>query len=109
MLYGGFADGGTRRWGRIKSTAAQYRREILTDLYFRSRVPLLAEITEKGLMLNLSAGITTYVAHHGRAFLGRLQYSGAAKPHARPIRVYALVWLRGWLLRLEIFSRRWAT
>jgi len=35
--------------GMIKSTAAQYRREILTDLYFRSRVPLLADITENGL------------------------------------------------------------
>ena len=54
---------GLDEWGRIKSTAAQYRREILTDLYFRSRVPLLADITEEGLMLNAAAGITTYVSH----------------------------------------------
>src|SRR6185295_6737384 len=49
--------------GRIRSTAAQYRREILTDLYFRSRVPLLADITEDGLKQLPALGITTYVSH----------------------------------------------
>ena len=72
MLYGKVsADAaGLDEWGRIKSTAAQYRREILTDLYFRSRVPQLADITEEGLMLNAGAGITTYVSHiMGERFL----------------------------------------
>jgi len=72
MLYGKVsADAaGLDESGMIKSTAAQYRREILTDLYFRSRVPLLADITEQGLMLNAGAGITTYVSHiMGERFL----------------------------------------
>ncbi len=72
MLYGKVsADAaGLDEFGRIKSTAAQYRREILTDLYFRSRVPELAKITEDGLRLNAAAGITSYVSHiMGERFL----------------------------------------
>lgn len=56
--------------GRVRSTATQYGRGILVDLYFNSRVPLLADITEDGLLKNAAAGITTYVSHiMGQRFL----------------------------------------
>ena len=87
MLYGKFdADAaGLDEWGRIKSTAAQYRREIFTDLYFRSRVPQLADITEEGLMLNAAAGITTYVSHiMGERFMDA--FNLLARENRMPVR-----------------------
>jgi predicted amidohydrolase YtcJ len=87
QIYGKFdADAaGLDEWGRIKSTAAQYRREIFTDLYFRSRVPKLAEITEEGLMLNAAAGITTYVSHiMGERFMDA--FNMLARQNRMPVR-----------------------
>jgi hypothetical protein len=87
QIYGKFdADAaGLDEWGRIKSTAAQYRREIFTDLYFKSRVPLLADITEEGLMLNAAAGITTYVSHiMGERFMDA--FNLLARENRMPVR-----------------------
>jgi predicted amidohydrolase YtcJ len=87
QIYGDFdADAaGLDEWGRIKSTAAQYRREIFTDLYFQSRVPLLADITEEGLMLNAAAGITTYVSHiMGERFMDA--FNLLARENRMPVR-----------------------
>ncbi|MCZ6753012.1 MAG: amidohydrolase family protein [Acidobacteria bacterium] len=49
--------------GRVRETAAQYRRNLPSDMYFRTRVPLLADIVAEGLLDYAARGITTYVSH----------------------------------------------
>ena len=51
--------------GRLRSTASQYRpnKGMFVDFYFRSRVPLLAEILEAKLLKHAAVGVTTYVSH----------------------------------------------
>ena len=49
--------------GRVRETAAQYRRNLPVDTYFRTRVPLMAKIIEEGLLQYAARGISTYVSH----------------------------------------------
>ncbi|MCZ6751051.1 MAG: amidohydrolase family protein [Acidobacteria bacterium] len=49
--------------GRVRSTAAQYRRALIIDMYFHTRVPQLADLVEQGLAKNAAVGITTYSSH----------------------------------------------
>ena len=61
---------GMDEWGRVRETAAQYRRNLPPDIYFRTRVPLMAQIIQDGLMNYAARGVSTYVSHiMGERFL----------------------------------------
>jgi hypothetical protein len=55
--------GGMDEQGRVKGTAPQYRRGLIIDQYFQTRVPLLADIVAEGLLRNAAAGITAFASH----------------------------------------------
>ena len=65
-LYGSKFDpraAGLDESGRVRSTAAQYRRALIIDMYFHTRVPELADLVEQGLLKNAAVGITAYSSH----------------------------------------------
>lgn len=48
--------------GQIRQSTTQYQMGLVSDDYFRNRLPELADILEQGLAKNAAAGITTYVS-----------------------------------------------
>ncbi len=93
-LYGSKFDAraaGLDESGRVRSTAAQYRRALIIDMYFHTRVPQLADIVEQGLAKNAAVGITTYSSHiMGLRFLNA--FNMLARQDRMPIRFAYTHW-----------------
>ena len=49
--------------GRVRGTAPQYKRGLIIDQYFNTRVGELAEIVEQSLAKNAALGVTTFSSH----------------------------------------------
>src|SRR3990172_6617247 len=49
--------------GRVRETATQYGRMMASDLYYKTRVPDLAQALEEGLIAKTATGTTTYASH----------------------------------------------
>ncbi len=93
-LYGSKFDpraAGLDESGRVRSTAAQYRRALIIDMYFHTRVPQLADLVEQGLLKNAAVGITAYSSHiMGLRFLDA--FNLLARQNRMPIRFAYTHW-----------------
>ncbi len=49
--------------GRVRGTAPQYKRGLIIDQYFNTRVGELANIVEQALAKNAALGVTTFSSH----------------------------------------------
>jgi len=49
--------------GRVRETATQYGRMMASDLYYKTRVPDLAQALQEGLIAKTATGVTTYTSH----------------------------------------------
>ncbi|MBI4478520.1 MAG: amidohydrolase family protein [Acidobacteria bacterium] len=49
--------------GRVRETATQYGRMMASDVYYKTRVPDLAQALEEGLIAKTATGVTTYASH----------------------------------------------
>jgi predicted amidohydrolase YtcJ len=49
--------------GRVRETATQYGRMMASDVYFKNKLPQLAQALEEGLIQKTATGVTTYTSH----------------------------------------------
>jgi predicted amidohydrolase YtcJ len=72
-FYGGTVseeDAGIDEFGRLRVNASSYRKLLGADMYFRTRVPELANIVEGKILEHAALGVTTYVSHmQGERFM----------------------------------------
>ena len=86
--------------GRVRGTAPQYKRGLIIDQYFNTRVGELAEIVEQSLAKNAALGVTTFSSHiMGLRFLDAFNMLVRQKRMPIRLRLYALVWFPGRLFR----------